>query len=208
MRALLLSLLIGTGAPLVVRAQGEVAGLARAVPVDSATARAVLARATQQYPKFAQALADVRQHDPLLRRFVVVDASGPLGSPAAAFPNGAVRLDRRFLEQPQPGFDDNRLVVVLYHEVGHLHYFAQVLPGQRTPAASEQAAFEYSLLKTRQLAEAGDCAPLQAGLQAMRQRSQAGSPTDSHVQALRRLVPGPLFADYQRYATAHCPAGK
>jgi hypothetical protein len=45
-------------------------------------------------------LTDVRQHDPLLRRFVVVTNQGPLGSPVAAFGNGAVRLDRRFLEHP------------------------------------------------------------------------------------------------------------
>lgn len=137
--------------------EGE--GLGHAVPIDSATARVVLAQATRQYPRFAQALPDVHQHDLLLRRFVVVTASGPLGSPAAAVGNGAVRLDRRFLEQPQPGFDDSRLGVVLYHEVGHLHYFTQVPPGRRNAAVSEQAAFEYSLLKTRLLADAGDCAP-------------------------------------------------
>ena len=148
MRAILLifALLLGI-IPLNSQAQ-----MAQAVPVDEATARTTLAQAAQRYPKFSAALADVRQHDPLLRRFVVVTNPGPLGSPAAAFGNGAVRLDRRFLEQPQPGYDDNRLVVVLYHEVGHLHYFSQVPPGQRDSQASERAAFDYSLLKTKALA--------------------------------------------------------
>ena len=187
--------------PLASRAQ-----LAQAVPVDSATARAVLEQAARQYPKFTQALADVRQHDLLLRRFVVVDNKGPLGSPAAAFGNGAVRLDRRFLEHPQPDFDDNRLVVVLYHEVGHLHYFSQVPPGQRDSQASERAAFDYSLLKTKGLAEAGDCAPLQTGLRFMLLRSQSDDLADPHVRALKSLVREPAYAGYQAYVAAHCPA--
>lgn len=210
MRAFLFALVLSTATLLAftASAQGETTGLVHAVPVDSATARVLLAQAARQYPKFGQALADVRQHDPLLRRFVVVTASGPLGSPTAAFGNGAVRLDRRFLEQPQPGFDDNRLVVVLYHEIGHLHYFAQVPPGQRNSSASEQAAFEYSLSKTRQLAEAGDCRPLQTGLYYMQQRSRSNNLADPHVVALQRLVASPLFADYQRYVAARCPMGQ
>ena len=197
---LFLALLLGLG-PLASRAQ-----MAQAVPVDSATARTILAQAARQYPKFTAALADVRQHDPLLLRFVVVDASGPLGSPAAAFGNGVVRLDRRFLEHTQPGFDDNRLVVVLYHEVGHLHYFRTVPPGQRTSEASERAAFDYSLLKTKALAEAGDCVPLQTGLRFMLLRSQASNLADPHVRALKNLVREPAYAEYKAYVAAHCPA--
>lgn len=187
--------------PLASRAQ-----MAQAVPVDAATAQAVLAQAARQYPKFTAALAEVRQHDPLLRRFVVVTNPGPLGSPAAAFGNGAVRLDRRFLEQLRPGYDDNRLVVVLYHEIGHLHYFSAVPPGQRDSQASERAAFDYSLLKTKQLAEAGDCAPLQTGLRFMRLRSQSDNLTDPHVRALKSLVREPAYAEYNAYVAAHCPA--
>jgi hypothetical protein len=197
---LLFALLSGI-IPLSSRAQ-----MGQAAPVDSATARTLLAQAAQRYPKFSAALADVRQHDPLLRHFVVVTNPGPLGSPAAAFGNGAVRLDRRYLEQPQPGYDDNRLVVVLYHEVGHLHYFRMVPPGQRDSQASERAAFDYSLLKTKALAEAGDCAPLQTGLRFMRLRSQSSDLADPHVRALKSLTQEPLYADYQRYVTANCAA--
>jgi hypothetical protein len=196
--SLLFALLLGL-TPLAGRAQ-----MGQAVPVDSATARTLLTHAARQYPKFAAALADVRQHDPLLRRFVVVTSAGPLGSPAAAFANGAVRLDRRYLEHPQPGFDDNRLVVVLYHEIGHLHYFSQVPPARRDAQASERAAFDYSLLKTKALAEAGDCAPLQTGLRFMLQRSQSDDLADPHVRALKSLVQEPLYADYQQYAARHC----
>lgn len=182
------------------------AQMGQAVPVDWATARTILTQAARQYPKFTAALAGIRQHDPLLRRFVVVTNPGPPGSPAAAFGNGAVRLDRRFLERPQPGYDDNRLVVVLYHEIGHLHYFRTVPPGQRDSQASERAAFDYSLLKTKALAEAGDCAPLQTGLRFMLLRSQSNNLADPHVRALKSLVQEPLYDDYQHYAVAHCVA--
>lgn len=181
------------------------AQLGQAVPLDSAAARQLLAQAVHQYPKFSRALADVQAHDPLLRRVVVVEATGPLGSPAAAFPNGVVRLDRRFLGPPLPDYEDNRLVVVLYHELGHLHYFRAVPPAQRSADASERAAFAYSLLKTRELAEAGDCGPLQTGLRFMLLRSQAPNLADPHVRALRDLVREPEYAEYQRYVAAHCP---
>jgi len=176
------------------------------MPVEAATAQVVLTQAARQYPKFTAALAEVRQHDPLLRRFVVVTSAGPPGSPAAAFDNGAVRLDRRFLEQPQPGYDDNRLVVVLYHEIGHLHYFSTVPPGQRSSQASERAAFDYSLVKTKALAEAGDCGPLQTGLRFMLLRSQADDLADPHVRALQSLVQEPAYAEYKAYVASHCRA--
>ena len=148
----------------------------------------------------------MRQHDPLLRRFVVETTPGLLSSPAAAFGNGAVRLDRRFLESPQPGYDDNRLVVVLYHEVGPLHYFSQVPPGPRSSQASERAAFDYSLLKTKGLAEAGDCLPLQTGLRYMMLRSLSNDLADPHVQALKTLVQESAYAEYEAYVASHCPA--
>ncbi|RZK33911.1 MAG: hypothetical protein EOO57_12215 [Hymenobacter sp.] len=79
-------------------------------------------------------------------------------------------------------------------------------PSQRDSQASERAAFDYSLLKTKELAAAGDCAPLQTGLRFMLLRSQSANLADPHVRALRSLVQEPLYADYQRYAVAHCVA--
>lgn len=117
-----------------------------------------------------------------------------------------VRLDVRFLLQAQPGFDDDRLVVVLYHEIGHLHYYRRVLPGQRTPIASERAAFDYSLLKTRELAAAGDCGPLRTGVRFMHLRSESADLADPHVRALKQLVQEPAYAEYQRYVAAQCGA--
>ena len=194
-RLLLFFLLV---APLASRAQ-----VGRTLPLDSAETRQLLAQAARQYPKFTAALRTLRQ-DPLLGQLLLVRPTGPLGSPATAAPTGTVRLDVRFLKQPRPGFDDNRLVVVLYHEVGHLHYYQTVPPGRRTSQASERAAFDYSLLKTKELAAAGDCGPLQTGLRFMLLRSQSDDLADPHVRALKSLVQEPLYTDYQHYAAVHC----
>ncbi|MGI4872906.1 MAG: hypothetical protein ACRYFX_17235 [Janthinobacterium lividum] len=193
----LLALLLGV-APLASHAQ-----LAVAPPVDSATARLALASAARQFPKFTRALQLLQQQDTLLRQVVLVQPARPAG-PAAASPTGVVRLDVRYLLQLQPDFDDDRLVVVLYHEIGHLHYYLRVPPGQRTPMASERAAFDYSLLKTRELAVAGDCGPLRKGVYFMRLRSESSDVADPHVRALKQLVQEPAYAEYQRYIATRC----
>jgi hypothetical protein len=184
---------------------GAQAQLAQAVPVDTATARAALLASARQYPKFYQALRTVQQQDPLLSKLVLV-RNGRNDGPAAAFPNGVVRLDVRYLESPQVGFDDDRMVVVFYHEIGHLHYFRTVPAAQRTADASERAAFDYSLQMTQRLAETGDCGPLQAGLHFMQLRSQSDNLADPHVRALKNLVLEPAYANYRRYVAQHCQA--
>ncbi|MBO2008376.1 hypothetical protein [Hymenobacter negativus] len=190
-----------SAAPLAASAQ-----LAQATPVDTVTARAALLASTRQYPKFYRALCTVQQQHTLLRKLVLV-RNGRNDGPAAAFPNGVVRLDVRYLESPQPGFDDNRMVVVFYHEIGHLHYFRTVPVARRTADANERAAFDYSLQMTQHLADAGDCGPLQAGLRFMLLRSQSSNLADPHVRALQSLVQEPAYADYRRYVAQHCPPG-
>jgi hypothetical protein len=97
-------------------------------------------------------------------------------------------------------------VVALYHEVGHLHYFSTVPSNRRSAEASERATFDYSLLKTKALAEAGDCAPLQTDLRFMLLRSRSSNLADPHVRALKSLVQEPTYAEYKTYVAAHCPA--
>jgi hypothetical protein len=80
---------------------------------------------------------------------------------------------------------------------------------RRNAEASERAAFDYSfysLLKTKALAEADDCAPLQTGLRFMLLRSQSSNLADPHVRALKSLVQEPTYAEYKTYVAAHCPA--
>ena len=124
--------------------------------------------------------------------------------PAFAAPNGTILINLIFLKEEKPGFDDNRLVVILHHEIGHLHYFATTLPADRNGEASEKAAFEYSLLKTKERAEKGDCAPLQTGLKFMKLRSESNNLEDPHVRALKSMVAEPPYASYLGYMRSKC----
>src|SRR5690606_3518823 len=99
---------------------------------------------------------------------------------------------------------DNRLIVVLYHEIGHLHYFNAIPKGKRNPEDSEKAAFEYSLQKTKEMAAQNDCLPLETGLQFMFLRSQSNQTSDPHVRALKRMVNESLYAEYVAYQKINC----
>ncbi|MES2276790.1 MAG: hypothetical protein V4592_12260 [Bacteroidota bacterium] len=173
-------------------------------PVDSTTVNAVMKQCAIKYPKFYRELNDIKAHDKLIKNFVFVRYTTDTG-PAKAGPLGNVFIDIKYLETEQPNFGDDRLIVVLYHEIGHLHYFMNVPPANRNAKDSEQAAFEYSLLKTKELAEKGDCLPLKTGLKFMKLRSEGTNLQDPHVIALKRMVQEPLYFSYLEYVKAKCP---
>ena len=64
---------------------------------------------------------------------------------------------------------------------------------------------EYSLFKTKELAEKGDCLPLKTGLKFMKIRSESDELMDPHVRALKKIVNGPLFYSYLSYSKKQCP---
>lgn len=94
--------------------------------------------------------------------------------------------------------------MILYHEIGHLHYFNKTEKAKRNPEDSEKAAFEYSLIRTREMAVDKDCAPLKTGLHFMLQRSKSDEVGDPHVRALKRMVNEPLYAEYVAYQKEKC----
>jgi len=172
--------------------------------LDSTTASKIIQQCAQRFPKFYREFQYVKTHDALIKRFVFIRSAGRDNGPAFASPNGTIRIDVKYLESQQPTFDDNRLIVVLYHEIGHLHYFLNTPQPNRNSQDSEQAAFEYSLLKTKELAEQGDCLPLKTGLKFMLLRSQSDNLQDPHVRALKLIVTQPLYAGYVKYAEEKC----
>ena len=126
------------------------------------------------------------------------------GTPAAA--NGRDRtiiLDVSFLENRVQNYDDNRLVVVLYHELGHLYYFMEHV-FDRNVEDNEKYAFEYSLKKTKEIAENGDCEPLLTGINFMKIRSESNNLNDPHTRALKRMVNEPLYKSYINYYNEKC----
>lgn len=174
------------------------------VAMDDKAAEALIAATEKTLPKFHAALVDARAHDPLIKLVVLGHMAGAGRGPAFAAPAGVIRIDAGYLETRRPNFDDNRMVVVFEHELGHLHYYQQTPREQWSPENSEKAAFEYSLKVTRAMAEKGDCGPLQSGLKFMKLRSESDNMADAHVRALKRMVQEPLYAEYVAWAAGHC----
>jgi hypothetical protein len=184
---------------------GAVAQEGRMV-VDQTTADTAVANSAVAFPKFHREYEYVKAHDPLIKKINLIRMPGMGRGPAFASPNGVIAIDINYLDNPKPNFDDNRLVVVLYHELGHLHYYEQAPRSEWTEENSEKAAFEYSLLKTKEMAEKGDCGPLATGVKFMKLRSESSNLQDAHVRALKRIVNEPMYAGYVEYVKTHCAA--
>jgi hypothetical protein len=176
----------------------------RAAAVPKAEVDAILSRSAAKYPKFYALYTHAMAKDKLITSIRWMRAP-VANSPGAARPDGVIVLDPQFLEPGVAGFDDNRLVVVIEHEIGHLHYFQTVPRAEWTSDRSEQAAFEYSLSTTKAMAEKGDCGPLKTGVVFMKLRSEGMNSQDPHVRALKRMVTEPLYAGYVEYV-AKTPA--
>lgn len=154
------------------------------------------------FPKFHQLFHQLLDQEPLLKQVVFINKKAT--GPGFADPNGRITLNLDYFINKKPRFDDNRLLVVLYHEIGHLHYFDKIPRPKRNPEDSEKAAFEYSLQKIKEMAMNNDCLPLKSGLQNMLLRSQSNENGDPHVRALKRMVNEPLYAEYVAYQKTNC----
>jgi hypothetical protein len=174
-------------------------------PLDSAEINKVLIKCEKKFPKFYREFSYIKAHDTLIKNIFFVRPETSLDNgPAKAGPRGNIFIDIKYLQHEEPSFDDDRLIVVLYHEIGHLHYFMTVPVSDRNPEENEKFAFEYSLAKTKELAENGDCALLKVDLKFMKIRSESDNLQDAHVRALKRMVNEPLYNEYLQYIKQHC----
>ncbi len=152
------------------------------------------------YPKFYKIFYDIKKTETLFRKYVFIRGNAPIGSIAFALPGGIIKIDVSFIENNIPDYDDNRCVVVLYHELGHLFFWETTPQSNWNREDNEKYAFEYSLMRTKQLANNGDCLPLKTGLKFMKLRSQSNNIKDVYTRALKRLVNEQLFNDLSEYA--------
>jgi hypothetical protein len=178
---------------------------AQGAQLDTAESNTIINQCATKFPKFYREFKDIQKRDPLIKNIIFVRNQNLNGGPARASARGNIFIDVKYLENEQPGFDDNRLIVVLYHEVGHLHYFVTVPPLQRNIMQNEKYAFEYSLSKTKQMADNGDCLPLKTGLKFMKLRSEGTNLQDPHVRALKLMVTEAPYAEYLQYVREKCP---
>lgn len=159
---------------------------------------AIITQNALLYPKFYKVFNNLRNNDKKVKDFIFVRGNG-YGNPAAANSKGIIMLDISFIENQNPNFDDNRLVVVLYHELGHLYYFENN-KNSYDSEESEKYAFEFSLKKTKDMADMGDCMPLKTGLKFMYLRSTSDNLEDPHVRALKKMVNQYLYKDLYSFS--------
>lgn len=166
--------------------------------VDSQTGNSIIESFSNKFPKFYSVYQKIKK-DKYFKAYNFITGNG-LSSPASANSNGIITLDLAFIENNIQNFDDNRLVVVVYHELGHLYYFKNNDESDWNRQNNEKFAFEFSLKKIKEIAEKGDCEPLKTGLKFMTLRSQSNNLNDEHVRALKILINEPLFESYRLYA--------
>lgn len=152
------------------------------------------------YPKFNRELNNILDTEVRLKSVKFIRGNKK-GSPAfASLYEGSITFDISFIEAPDANYDDNRFVVVLYHELGHLYDNVS-----STAAEKEEQAFRFSLMKLRKLSESGgDCGPLETGIKFMRLRSKSGNVEDPHTIALKKIVSSALFLEYDEFVKNGC----
>ena len=168
--------------------------------VDEKTGNSIIESLSNKLPKFYNAFKKIKT-EKYFKAYSFIRGNGS-GSAAFAHSNGIIKLDLSFIENNIQDYDDNRLVVVIYHELGHLYYFNENDKSTWDRQNNEKFAFEFSLKKTKEIAEKGDCEPLKTGVKFMTLRSQSDNLNDEHVRALKIMVKEPLFESYRSYANS------
>lgn len=170
--------------------------------VSQDTALKILEKSKLSFPKFYKAITTLQAQDSVVKEIIFIQEKSV--GPGFASPKGTITFNLHYLSDPKTNHDDNRLLVVLHHEQGHLHYYKNIDRAKWSPEESEKAAFEYSLIKVRELAQKGDCAPLTVGLKYMKLRSQSNELKDPHIRALKRLVNERFYTDLVHYSQNDC----
>ncbi|WP_211825021.1 hypothetical protein [Kistimonas asteriae] len=139
-------------------------------------------------PRFWGLLVDIRDQD-----VQIILSNERKGGPGKAGGKHRIVLSTFYLMNDLPQYPEDRLMIVLLHEYGHILYNRQKDRNDRSRVANEFAAFRYSLEAAGQLAKKGDAGPLREALHRMEARSRNGRPDDPHTIALKQLTNDPLW---------------
>jgi len=97
-----------------------------------------------------------------------------------------------FNSTPPPEFDEYRLIVILYHEIGHIKFFKKykdsVFININDDTESEYHAFKNSLLECINIAKSGECRPLERALYFYQKRYDETEDGSSYKEALRKII--------------------
>ncbi|HIG26972.1 MAG TPA: hypothetical protein EYQ50_03940 [Verrucomicrobiales bacterium] len=96
-------------------------------------------------------------------------------------------LNKQFIEKPEASYPDDRMVGVLYHELGHVKYRKKIDPVTPDMKDDEFQAFSYSLKKCYAIAQAdGDSGPLDTSTRGILNRSKNPNENPEYLKAIHR----------------------
>ncbi|KMT66959.1 hypothetical protein [Catenovulum maritimum] len=92
-------------------------------------------------------------------------------------------------------YPEDRLIVVLLHEYGHILFNRQSNRKSNNKAEHEYAAFKYSVQHALRIAEKGDSGPIRQLVHYLPLRVQNGKKSDPHTIALKKLTKENFWSD-------------
>ena len=119
-------------------------------------------------------------------------------SPGKASGTDRIVLSSRFITDNLPSFPEDRLIIVLYHEFGHIVFNRNTPRNKRNPVKNEFAAFSYSLIVAKKMAMAGDYGPLEQVTSNLVRRQKTGNQRQKkapHTLALNELIGNELWEE-------------
>ena len=136
---------------------------------------------------------------------VRVEKLGPRGDAGRAHFDGKVSLNNWHILGHDPEFTEDRLIVVLYHEIGHIDHFRSLNLGLALgdpvvpepyvdQTESELFAFQKSLQECAKIADDGDAGPLHFAVHFIRKRQASGEEDQVYQLALNRIVESIIWA--------------
>ncbi|MCF2949498.1 hypothetical protein L0668_15365 [Paraglaciecola aquimarina] len=135
-----------------------------------------------KYPKLWQTIELVTQKN------VDVYIEATKGSLGRAIGKKAIYLAPKMFLRAMDTHPEDRLVVVVLHEFGHVLFNRQ--PGVRSSSTAdrEYAAFKYSVKHALVMAELGDTGPIKQLIKYLPMRVKKGKKSAPHTQALKKLT--------------------
>ena len=127
---------------------------------------------------------------------ITIEKRGSKGPGFYSIQDNKIILNNWYLRGQDPEYPEDRLIIVLFHELGHADYHAKLrVEGKKENRAdSEYAAFKNSLERAIELVETvGDYGPLKLVVFHLERRQQSGSKKEYYQYALNKIIRSKLW---------------
>lgn len=153
-------------------------------------------------PRLHRAVEDLEAEGYNVRIARLGDGHGP----GFADPDGWITINNWYLRAERAEFCKDRMIVVLYHEAGHIDYFRSLASGASVDQSdSEFSAFSQSLRRCIDRAKTGDAGPLQVAVSYIGSRQASGEERPHYQAALDRLMLDSAWAEAKKMAADGTP---